>query len=132
MQHKLRQEKHPFLVYEHWVRCPSTLENSWSVTQDSDLLSSENVASTYQFQFSLEKCALVCVLSHFSHVQLFVTPWTVAHQSPLSEGFSRQEYWSRLQFPAPGILPNPKTEPMSLASPALAGGYITISALGSW
>ena len=35
---------------------------------------------------------LVCVLSHFSRVQLFVTPWTVAHQVPLSMGFSRQEY----------------------------------------
>ena len=46
----------------------------------------------------------VCVLSH---VQLFVTPWTVAHQAPLSVGFSRQEYWSGLPFPSPGDLPNP-------------------------
>ena len=38
----------------------------------------------------------VCVLSHFSHVRLFVTPWTVARQIPLSMGFSRQEYWSGL------------------------------------
>ena len=35
-----------------------------------------------------------CLLSHFSHVQLFVTLWTVACQAPLSMGFSRQEYWS--------------------------------------
>ena len=41
------------------------------------------------------------VLSHFSHVQLFVTPWTVAHQAPLSMGFSRQEHWSGLPFPSP-------------------------------
>ena len=40
-----------------------------------------------------------------SHVQLFVTPWTVAHQAPLSMGFSRQEYWSGLPFPSPGIFP---------------------------
>ena len=40
----------------------------------------------------------ICVLSHFSHVQLFATPWTVAHQAPLSLGFSRQEYWSGLPF----------------------------------
>ena len=40
-----------------------------------------------------------CVLSRFSRVQLFVTPWTVAHEAPLSMGFSRQEYWSRLPFP---------------------------------
>ena len=40
-------------------------------------------------------CAL---LSHFSHVQLFATPWTTARQAPLSMGFSRQEYWSGLPF----------------------------------
>ena len=39
-----------------------------------------------------------------SHVQLFATPWTVAHQAPRSMGFSRQEYWSGLPFPSPGIL----------------------------
>ena len=43
----------------------------------------------------------VCVLSHFSHVQLFATLWTVAHQAPLSMGFSRQEYWNELSFPSP-------------------------------
>ena len=41
--------------------------------------------------------ACICVLRHFSHVQLFATPWTVAHQAPLSMEFSRQEYWSRSQ-----------------------------------
>ena len=56
-----------------------------------------------------------------SHVQLFVTPWTVAHQAPLSLGFSRQEYWSGMPFPSPGYLPNPGIEPESLSSPALAG-----------
>ena len=42
-----------------------------------------------------------------SRVQLFATPWTVAHQAPLSMGFSRQEYWSGLPFPSPGDLPDP-------------------------
>ena len=42
--------------------------------------------------------------SRFSWVRLFVTPWTVAHQAPLSMGFSRQEYWSGLPFPSPGDL----------------------------
>ena len=42
-----------------------------------------------------------CVLSCFNHVRLFVTPWTAAHQAPLSLGFSRQEYWSGLPFPSP-------------------------------
>ena len=49
---------------------------------------------------------VMCVLSCFSHVQLFTTPWTVAHQAPLSMGFSRQDYWSGLPFPALGDLPN--------------------------
>ena len=42
-----------------------------------------------------------------SHVPLFATLWTVAHQAPLSMGFSREEYWSRLPCPPPGDLPNP-------------------------
>ena len=46
--------------------------------------------------------ACVCMLVHFSRVQLFVTLWTIAHQSPLSMGFSRQEYWRRLSCPPPG------------------------------
>ena len=54
--------------------------------------------------------------------QLFVTPWTVAHQSPLSLGFPRQEYWSGLPFPSPGDLPDPGIEPVSLA---LAGRFFT-------
>ena len=49
----------------------------------------------------------VCVLSCFSHVQLFAAPWAVAHQVPLSMGFPRQEYWSRLPFLLPRGLPNP-------------------------
>ena len=61
-----------------------------------------------------------CVPSHFSHVQLFVTLWTVAHQALLSMGVSRQEYWSGLPSPPPGDLPNPGIEPLSLMSSALA------------
>ena len=49
-----------------------------------------------------------------SHVQLFATPWTVAHQTPLSVEFSRQEYWSALSFLPPGDLPNPGVKPVSL------------------
>ena len=51
-----------------------------------------------------------------SHVRLFVIPWTVACQSPLSMGFPRQKYWSGLSFPSPGNLPGPEIEP---GSPAL-------------
>ena len=68
---------------------------------------------------------LLHVLSHLSHVRLFATPWTVAHQAPPSMGFSRQEYWSGLPLSRPGHLPNPGIQPMSLKSPALAGGFFT-------
>ena len=54
------------------------------------------------------------LFSQLSHVQLFVTPWTVACQAPLSIGFSRQEYWSGLPFPYPRDLPNSRIEPASL------------------
>ena len=50
-----------------------------------------------------------------SRVQLLATPWTVAHQAPLSMGFSRQEYWSGLPLPSPGDLPDPGIEPRSPA-----------------
>ena len=46
-----------------------------------------------------------------NHVQLFVTPWTVAHQAPPSMEFCRQDYWSGLPFPSPGDLPDPMIEP---------------------
>ena len=54
----------------------------------------------------------------------FVT-WTVARQAPLSMGFPRQEYWSGLPFLSSGNLPDPGIEPMSPASPALAGRFFT-------
>ena len=53
---------------------------------------------------------------------------TVALQAPVSMGFSRQEYWSGLPFPPPGDLPDPGIKPMTLMSPALAGGFFTTSA----
>ena len=54
--------------------------------------------------------------SMLSCVQLFVTPWTVVHQAPLSMVFFRQEYWSGLSFPSPGCLPDPGTEPTAPVS----------------
>ena len=60
-----------------------------------------------------------------SHVWLFVTPWTVAHQAPLSMEFSRQEYWSRLPFPSPGDLLDSGIELASFMSPSLEGGFFT-------
>ena len=69
----------------------------------------------------------VCLLSHFSRVQLFVTLWPVARQALLSVEFSRQEYWSGLPFPSPGDLPNPGIKPVCFKSPALVAGFFNTS-----
>ena len=69
----------------------------------------------------------MCMLNHFSRVQLLVTLWTEARQAPLPMGFSRQEYWSGLLCPPPGDLPNPGIEPVALVSPALADVFFTTS-----
>ena len=68
-----------------------------------------------EFFFFLVLQSVVKVKS-LSHVRLFATPWTVAHQAPpLSMGFFRQDYWSGLPFPSPEGLPNPGIEPRSPA-----------------
>ena len=67
------------------------------------------------------------VLSNFRRIRLFVTPWTVAHQAPLSMEFSRQEYWNGLPFPSPGDLPVLWIEPASPMSPALVGMFFITS-----
>ena len=80
---------------------------------------------------NLNVCVYIYMLV-LSRIQLYVTPWTVARQPPLSMGFSWQEYWSGLPFHIPGDLPNPGIELSSLTSPALAGGsYTTSACLGS-
>ena len=93
---------------------------------------------TRQSYLSLEKKVHFCfqrethlcfyVFSCFCCVQLFVTPWMVARQAPLSMGFSRQEYWSELPCPPPRDLPNPETEPVS---PALQMDSLHLSNWGS-
>ena len=60
-------------------------------------------------------------MKSLSRVQLFAIPWTVAHQAPLSMGFSRHN-WSGLPFPCPGDLPNPGIKPRS---PALQADALT-------
>ena len=74
-----------------------------------------------------------CVLKRFSCVWLFVTPWTwtVAHQAPLSMGFSGQEHWSGLPCPPPGDLPAPGVEPAFPASPALQADSLPLTHWGS-
>ena len=72
---------------------------------------------------------LLCMhmLSCFSHVPLFATPWAITHQVPLSMEFSRQEYWSGFPCPPPGDLPNPGTEPASPKAPVLPADSLPLS-----
>ena len=68
----------------------------------------------------------LCLCSQLlTHVWLFATPRTMAHEAPLSMRFPKQEHWSGLPFPSPGDLPDPGIEPASLASPSLAGRFLT-------
>ena len=73
----------------------------------------------------------VCMLSHFSRVQLFASLWTVARQASLSMGFPRQECWSQLPFPPPGDLPDPGIKPVPPAAPALQADSLPLSHQGS-
>ena len=78
----------------------------------------EIIKKTHSFFFPL-----ACIISHYSHVQHFVTAWSVAIQAPLSMGFSRQEYWSGLSCSSAEDIPHSGTLPMS---PALAGVFSTV------
>ena len=79
----------------------------------------DKLAWLWYCHYTKLKC-ICCVrkwkkVKSLSRVRLFVTPWTVAYQDPLSMGFSRQEYWRGLPFPSPGDLPDPGVEPRSPA-----------------
>ena len=92
---------------------------------------SQHNTNRASFSISLKKkhshkadyaCAVKVKVKSLSRVRLFVIPWTVAYQTPLSMGFSRQEYWSGLPFPSPGDLPDPGIEP---GFPALEADALT-------
>ena len=90
-------------------------------------ISAEWGLSLIQFSQStiwLWDCVCVCARV-LSHVPLFATPWTIAHEAALSMEISRQEYWSGLPFPSPEDLPSPGIKPMSLVSLAVAGWFFT-------
>ena len=92
-----------------WIQLPI-----WKTEEQENML-----------DYAENMCA--CVLSHFSLVQFFETLWTVAHQAPLSMGFSGKEYWSELPCTPPGNHPNPDIQPESL-TPALACEFFSTSA----
>ena len=83
-----------------------------------------------------QACSLVILVYTFTHVcsvvhvQLFVTPWTVALQAPLSMGFSRQEYWSGLSFPSPGKSSQPRDQ--TLISYVACSGSVFFTTSAPW
>ena len=82
-----------------------------------------------QYRFNLSNaCVLIVCAKSLRLRQLYATLWSVAHKTPLSMGFSKQEYWSGLSCPSPGDLPDPGIKPTSLISPALAGRFFMASA----
>ena len=85
---------------------PWIWEGSLKLADKSDLLCLNSLNNQYYVM-------LCYVILSLSHVHLFANTWIVAHQTPLSMGFSRQEYWSGLPFPSPADLPNPGIKPRS-------------------
>ena len=104
-----------------WSPVPSW----WKVSPSSLIHCSKRREGLSRFLWEHRCCCLVTQL-----VGLFMTPWTIARQASLSMEFSRQEYCSELPFPSPGDPPNPGVKPVSLAFPALAGGFFTTVPLG--
>ena len=106
--------------------CQDTKLASWDLSEVK-LMESMNY---YKYIF-FRNCSVDIIRTHgwcmLSRVWLFATPWTVAHQAPLSMGFLSQEYWRGLPFPPPGDLLGPGIEP---ASPALPSWFFTAEPAG--
>ena len=111
----------------HSAKCGKNIVWKWEWQWEiSGILTHLDVSESRVIEAVHIVLVLACVLSHFSHVQLFATLWTITWQAPLSVGSSRQEYWSGLPCSPPGDLPKPGIKPRSLMS-ALTGGFLTTS-----
>ena len=104
-----------------WITSADETANSEAVWEYSLYVASCLPCLTFPFKYGIQTSIFVtgfppvCVLSRFSCLRLFATSWTVAHQTPLSMGFSRQKSWNGLPCPPSGGLLNPAIEPGSLA-----------------
>ena len=114
------------LFQSYWLLCcVSVTSGTFQHAPAHDCL---EVSSLFWIILSVSSC--VCMLSHFNHVWLFVSLWTVTPQAPLSLVYSRQESWNGMPCPPPGHLPNPGIKPVSLMSPTLAGKSFTTGVTG--
>ena len=105
------------LTHPEWMDGRSGWETFGFVLVSGDGGARQSVSACDRMRHGFRVC--VCVLSHFSHVQLFVTLWTETRQASLSMEFSRQEYWRGYAFPPPGDLPGTGIELTSPASSVL-------------
>ena len=113
-----------FLTAEPLGQPTETLKTPWSCQEPS-------LFETLQKKECRTFTALILITfpsltQWFSPVWLFAATWTVAWQTPLPMELSRQEYWSEVPFRTPGDPPDPGIEPVSIASPALAGWFFTL------
>ena len=122
---KEKPAKQPYLTQlsHNELECRTTDTKQISFTPKA-------ATSFHLLQSPLLFLSLLCVLSPFSPLRLFVTPRTVAHQVPLKMRLSRQEYCSESPCPPPGDLSDPGFELIALTTPALAGGFFTTSTPG--
>ena len=125
-------KKRFFFFVKTWFTGLSWQSSSWSSRRDHDVVSVQRLTGLGSRKRQCVNLSPKAGKNQSTNSrqsgrrnQLLVTPWTLAHQVPLSMGFSRQEYWSGLPCPPPGDLPNPGIEPTSLISPALAGEFFT-------
>ena len=115
---------------DEWSWVPFSSESASPVQEPMAL----QVRSRDRRTKGLESTAIKSVCLHvceLGHVRRFASPLTVAHQAPLSMGFSRQDYWSELPFPPPGDLPDTGIEPTSPEFPALQADSLPLSHQGS-
>ena len=111
--------KHAFVKQKHTEHLTKVHPYQWQISSIY-LLACQYSAIPFLF--------MSVYAQSLSRIQLFATPWIVAHQAPLPMEFSRQEYWSRgLPFPTPGDLPDPGIKP---ASPALTDRFFTTAPAG--
>ena len=125
------EEKMDIYLLTPFPYCSKEIQLSTNSSATLSILHMQLVLKSREAWFLSQKETIsiytsVCV-SHSVMSDSFATPWTVAHQAPLSMGFPSQEYWSGLPFPSPGDLSHPGIEPSPPASPALAGGFFTTS-----
>ena len=102
-----------------WLHSPGPLFSNWGYAVQS--------YPSPRSGFLFISFLFLCLLSRFGRVQLFMTPWTLAREAPLSIEFSRQKYWWGLLCPPPGDLPEPGIKSTPAEAPAMQADFLALS-----